>query len=131
MKKCPSSNQRRGSNSQPSDYESPPLTTGPGPWVRIPWMEKVFFLSKRRMIVQRKISELGINNLAKNIVLIYFNLRVFRSDRFLLFFHQKNFFHHRDLNPEWLQWHLILSHLSLPTLVKYSFYLPLKVFKRG
>ena len=29
-KKCPSSIQRRDSNSQPSDYESPPLTTRPG-----------------------------------------------------------------------------------------------------
>ena len=28
--KCPSSIQRRDSNSQPSDYESPPLTTRPG-----------------------------------------------------------------------------------------------------
>ena len=30
VKKCPSSIQRRDSNFQPSDYESPPLTTGPG-----------------------------------------------------------------------------------------------------
>ena len=30
MKKYPSSIQRQDSNSQPSDYESPPLTTRPG-----------------------------------------------------------------------------------------------------
>ena len=30
MKKCPSSIWRQDSNSQPSDYESPPLTTRPG-----------------------------------------------------------------------------------------------------
>ena len=30
VKKCPSSIQHRDSNSQPSDYESPPFTTRPG-----------------------------------------------------------------------------------------------------
>ena len=30
VKKCPSSIRRQDSNSQPSDYESPPLTTRPG-----------------------------------------------------------------------------------------------------
>ena len=30
VKKCPSSIRRWDSNSQPSDYESPPLTTRPG-----------------------------------------------------------------------------------------------------
>ena len=30
VKKCPTNIQRRNSNSQPSDYESPPLTTRPG-----------------------------------------------------------------------------------------------------
>ena len=30
VKKCSSSIRRRDSNSQPSDYESPPLTTRPG-----------------------------------------------------------------------------------------------------
>ena len=30
VKKCPSSIRRQDSNSQPSDYQSPPLTTRPG-----------------------------------------------------------------------------------------------------
>ena len=50
MKKCPSSLRCWESNSQPSDYESPPLTTRPGTWKVIlrKGLSSKFFISAPR-----------------------------------------------------------------------------------
>ena len=46
VKKCPSSIRCRDSNSQPSDYESPPLTTKPGlPPQTVCFISKIIFFN--------------------------------------------------------------------------------------
>ena len=49
--KCPSSIRRQDSNSQPSDYESPPLTTRPGLPPAVLFCLAMYFLTKKYLVV--------------------------------------------------------------------------------